>query len=74
MNYYPFYWGRALQLKECFRAILRGFADEQSLLIMDILVELADTSLANVEVQKNRIQLSGTEKCLLFLGFTAQTV
>ena len=27
-------------------------ADEQSLLIMDILVELADTSLANVEVQK----------------------
>ena len=27
-------------------------ADEQSLLIMDILVELEDTSLANVEVQK----------------------
>ena len=24
MNYYPFYWGRALQLKECFREILQG--------------------------------------------------
>ena len=44
--------GQSVTIKRVLPGDSTRLADEQSLLIMDILVELADTSLANVEVQK----------------------
>ena len=44
--------GQIVTIKRVLPGDSTRLADEQSLLIMDILVELADTSLANVEVQK----------------------
>ena len=44
--------GQSVTIKRVLSGDSTRLADEQSLLIMDILVELADTSLANVEVQK----------------------
>ena len=44
--------GQSVTIKRVLTGDSTRLADEQSLLIMDILVELADTSLANVEVQK----------------------
>ena len=44
--------GQSVTIKRVLPGDFTRLADEQSLLIMDILVELADTSLANVEVQK----------------------
>ena len=44
--------GQSVTIKRVLQGDSTRLADEQSLLIMDILVELADTSLANVEVQK----------------------
>ena len=41
-------------------------AEENALLIMDIVVQLEDGSIANIEVQKNRIFLSRTTQCMLF--------
>ncbi len=42
--------------------------DESSLLIMDIVVELEDRSIANVEMQKvgYLFQLSGHQKCIYY--------
>ena len=36
--------------------------------------EEQQNSLANVEVRKIGVQISGIEKCLLFLGFTVAAV
>ena len=47
-----FLLGQSVTIKRVLPGDSTRLADEQSLLIMDILVELADTSLANVEVQK----------------------
>jgi hypothetical protein len=44
--------GQSVTIKRVLPGDSTRLADEQSLLIMDILVELADNSLANVEVQK----------------------
>ena len=44
--------GQSVTIKRVLPGDSTRLADEQSLLIMDILVELSDTSLANVEVQK----------------------
>ena len=44
--------GQSVTIKRVLPGDSTRLADEQSLLIMAILVELADTSLANVEVQK----------------------
>ena len=44
--------GQSVTIKRVLPGDSTRLADEQSPLIMDILVELADTSLANVEVQK----------------------
>ena len=44
--------GQSVTIKRVLPGDSTRLADEQSLLIMDILVELADTGLANVEVQK----------------------
>ena len=44
--------GQSVTIKRVLPGDSTRLADEQSLLIMDILVELADTSIANVEVQK----------------------
>ena len=44
--------GQSVTIKRVLPGDSTRLADEQSLLIMDILVELADASLANVEVQK----------------------
>ena len=44
--------GQSVTIKRVLPGDSTRLVDEQSLLIMDILVELADTSLANVEVQK----------------------
>ena len=44
--------GQSVTIKRVLPGDSTRLADEQSLLIMDILVELEDTSLANVEVQK----------------------
>ena len=44
--------GQSVTIKRVLPGDSTRLADEQSLLIMDILVELADTSLANVEVLK----------------------
>ena len=44
--------GQSVTIKRVLPGDSTRLSDEQSLLIMDILVELADTSLANVEVQK----------------------
>ena len=44
--------GQSVTIKRVLPGDSTRLADEQSLLIMDMLVELADTSLANVEVQK----------------------
>ena len=44
--------GQRVTIKRVLPGDSTRLADEQSLLIMDILVELADNSLANVEVQK----------------------
>ena len=44
--------GQSVTIKRVLPGDSTRLADEQSLLIMDILVELADTSLANVEVKK----------------------
>ena len=52
--------GQSVTIKRVLPGDSTRLADEQSLLIMDILVELADTSLANVEVQK--------------IGYSAQAV
>lgn len=41
-------------------------ADEQSLLIMDILVRFDDGSYCNVEVQKNRLRFSWGKMRTLF--------
>ena len=41
-------------------------ADEQSLVIMDIVVELMDGSLANVEIQHIGYLFSGRTVCVLF--------
>ena len=45
-------FGQSVTIKRVLPGDSTRLADEQSLLIMDILVELADNSLANVEVQK----------------------
>ena len=47
-----FLLGQSVTIKRVLPGDSTRLADEQSLLIMDILVELSDTSLANVEVQK----------------------
>ena len=51
--------GQSVTIKRVLPGDSTRLADEQSLLIMDILVELADTSLANVEVQKIGYSFSG---------------
>ena len=51
--------GQSVTIKRVLPGDSTRLADEQSLLIMDILVELADTSLANVEVQKIEYRFPG---------------
>ena len=56
--------GQSVTIKRVLPGDSTRLADEQSLLIMDILVELADTSLANVEVQKIGYRFPGQRSAL----------
>ena len=58
--------GQSVTIKRVLPGDSTRLADEQSLLIMDILVELADTSLANVEVQKIGYRFPGQRSACYF--------
>ena len=73
MNYYPFYWGRALQLKECFRAILRGLPMNSRCLLWTSWLNLPIPVLPMSKSRKSDTAFRDRE-VPLFLRFTVAAV